>query len=125
MVFPFFAPEGHRIVAGGETIGTGGNGNSRPGRTPDQSSGLSPFQGWKGLGAYLPVVSPRANIRQRLWRGITFFVRKIAIIDLLSSILDPRSSICVRLSYLRWMVYMNVRVLALIGRKSSIPSLNC
>src|SRR6266508_1268566 len=93
MVFPFFAPEGHRIVAGGETTGTGGNGNSRPGRTPDQSSGLSPFQGWKGLGAYLPVVSPPATIRQRLWRGTTFFVRKIAIFYPRSSILAFHISI--------------------------------
>src|SRR6266511_2222950 len=54
-----------------------------------------------------------------------FFVRKIAIFYPRSSILDPRSSILdPRLSYFHWMVYMNVRVLVVIGRKSSIPSLN-
>ena len=26
-------------------------------------TGLSPFQGWKSFGGYLPVVSPPANIR--------------------------------------------------------------
>ena len=44
-----------------------------------------------------------------------------------SAIRNPQSAIRnphPRLSYFRWMVYMNVRVFAVIGRKSSIPSLN-
>ena len=61
-VFPFFVPEGRRILAGGETTGTGCNENPRPGRALDRSFGLSPFQGWKSFGANLPVVSPPANI---------------------------------------------------------------
>src|SRR5262245_43769863 len=63
--FPVFVPEGHRILAGGETTGTGCDRNPRPGRTPDQSPGLAPFQGWESFGAHLPVVSPPANITQR------------------------------------------------------------
>src|SRR2546427_11759660 len=71
-VFPFFVPEGHRILAGGETTGTGGNGNPRPERAPDRSFGPAPFQGWKSFGAYLPVVSPPANIRSASGAARTF-----------------------------------------------------
>src|SRR5262245_9600870 len=70
LLFP--TPEGHRILAGGETTGTGCNWSSRPGSAPDRSSGLSPLQGWKSFGADVPVVSPPANILQRPRRGRTF-----------------------------------------------------
>jgi len=49
-----FVPEGHWILAGGETTGTGRKGKSRPGRAPDRSFGLAPFQGWKSFGDERP-----------------------------------------------------------------------
>ena len=61
-VFPFFVPKGHRILAGGETTGTGGNGNPRPGRAPDQSFGPAPFQGWKSFGANISILNPQSSI---------------------------------------------------------------
>src|SRR5262245_29026213 len=57
------APEALRILAGGETTGAKCGWYSRPGRAPDRSFSLSPFQGWKSFGLQYPVVSPPANIR--------------------------------------------------------------
>jgi hypothetical protein len=44
-VFPFFVQQERRILAGGETSSAEYNLNSRPGRAPDRSFGLSPFRG--------------------------------------------------------------------------------
>jgi len=84
-------PEGHRILAGGETTGTGRNVESRPGRALDRSFGLSPFQGWKSLCADTPVVSPPANIRSASGAEEDFLERYRSIFN--SAIRNPQSAI--------------------------------
>lgn len=61
-----------------------------------QTLRLSPFQGWKSFGADIPVISPAANLRsasgaEELFLGCHRV--ESAILGLLSSILDLRSSI--------------------------------
>src|SRR5262245_52317816 len=82
-----FVPEGRRRLAGGETTGTGCNGESRPGRAQDRSLGLTPLQGWKSFGANTPVVSPPANIRSASGAEEDFLKRYSRIIK--SAIRNP------------------------------------
>src|SRR5262245_2452587 len=72
VILVFFVPEGHRILAVGKTHRYRMQRELAPGRAPDRSLGLSPFQGWKSFGAYIPVVSPPANLLRRLRRRRAF-----------------------------------------------------
>src|SRR5262245_3914341 len=116
-----FVPEGRLILAGGETTGAGSNGESRPGRAPDRSSGLTPFQGRKSFSANTPVVSPPANLHTASGAEENIIERYRRIFK--SAIRNPQSAI--NKSAIRNLALLVAAGLALTyadGASSSRPS---